>query len=249
MPGGSRAMHEPWRNTWAQLSRAFGWEQVRDRYPDLEIVRFLDTRPLGVLRTMTGKGLNSPLASSCGRLFDAVAAALGVCRERVSHEGQAAVELEALAAPEFRAQAQRAYPHEIREEGIRTLCWRPLWEALLEDLQRSVAPAVIAARFHQALVRAIAETAEELCRRHHLDSVVLGGGVFQNRLLLEGVGESLRGAGLEVLSPVSLPANDGGLSLGQAAVAAARLICAFSGAGLAGRTVQKPPDSLIPGEL
>jgi hydrogenase maturation protein HypF len=100
-----------------------------------------------------------------------------------------------------------------------------MWEALLNDLRRGVALPVIAARFHQGLVRAVTATAEDLCRLHMLDTVVLGGGVFQNRLLLDGVSESLRSAGLEVLSPVALPANDGGLSLGQAAVAAARLIC------------------------
>jgi hydrogenase maturation protein HypF len=224
MPGGTRAMQEPWRNTWAHLFCAFGWEPVRERYPDLEIVRFLETRPLATLQTMVAGGLNSPLASSCGRLFDAVAAALGVCRDSAAHEAQAAIELEALAAPEFRAQAQRAYPHDIRKEGVWTLGWRRLWEALLGDLQRNVAPATIAARFHQGLVRAIVETAGESCRRHGLDCVVLGGGVFQNRLLLEGVIEALETTGLEVLTPVALPANDGGLSLGQAAVAAARLI-------------------------
>jgi hydrogenase maturation protein HypF len=224
MPGGTRAMQEPWRNTWAHLVCAFGWEQVRDRYAALDIVRFLESRPLQILGRMAETELNSPTASSCGRLFDAVAAALGVCRERASHEGQAAIELEALAAPEFRAQADSAYPHEVREQGMRTLCWSPLWEALLEDLRRGVAPAVIAARFHQGLAHAVAANAEALCRWHVLDTVVLGGGVFQNRLLLEGVAESLRSAGLEVLAPVSLPANDGGLSLGQAAVTAARLI-------------------------
>jgi len=224
MPGGTRAMREPWRNTWAHLVCAFGWERVRDRYPELDIVRFLESRPLQILSRMAETEINSPPASSCGRLFDAVAAALGVCRESAAHEGQAAIELEALAAREFRAQQQSAYPHEVREEGMRTLCWSPLWEALLEDLRRGVAPAVIAARFHQGLVCAVAANAEALCRLHALDTVVLGGGVFQNRLLLEGVAQSLRGAGLELLSPVAMPANDGGLSLGQAAVAAARLI-------------------------
>jgi hydrogenase maturation protein HypF len=235
MPGGSRAMHEPWRNTWAHLSCAFGWEQVRHRYPDLDIVRFLETRPLDTLQTMVEKGLNSPMASSCGRLFDAVAAAIGVCRERVSHEGQAAIELESLAAPGFREQAQRGYPHDVREGGIRTLGWCRLWEALLEDLRQKAEPATIAARFHQGLAQAIVGTAGELCHQYHLDTVVLGGGVFQNRLLLEGVSESLRKAGLDVLSPVSLPAHDGGLSLGQAAIAAARLICSFRSPELSDR--------------
>jgi hydrogenase maturation protein HypF len=147
-----------------------------------------------------------------------------VCRDRVSHEGQAAIELESLAAPEFHREARGAYPYDVNEEGIRTLGWRRLWEALLEDRRHGVAPPTVAARFHQGLVAAIAETATELCRLHGLDTIVLGGGVFQNRLLLEGVGETLREAHLDVLAPAAVPANDGGLALGQAAIAAARLI-------------------------
>jgi len=230
MPGGAQAMREPWRNTWAHLNTAFGWEQVRDRYPDLDIVRSLETKPLKGLQTMAGKGLNSPMASSCGRLFDAVAAALGVCRERVSHEGQAAMELESLAAPEFHREAGNGYSHELREGEIGTLEWRRLWDGLLEDLHRGVAPATIAARFHQGLALAVAETAVALCQESGLDTVVLGGGVFQNRLLLEGVVGALRRADVRVLSPEKVPANDGGLALGQAAIAAARVIRPFENA-------------------
>jgi len=235
MPGGVQAMREPWRNTWAHLNTAFGWEPVRDRYADLDIVRFLETKPLKGLQTMAGKGLNSPMASSCGRLFDAVAAAIGVCRDCVSHEGQAAIELEALAAPEFHGEARNGYPYELREGEVRTLEWRRLWEALLDDLRRGVTPATVAARFHQGLVRAVAETAVALCHETSLDTVVLGGGVFQNRLLLEGVIGTLRRAGIHVLSPEKVPANDGGLALGQAAIAAARLIRPFGeGPGVTG---------------
>ena len=230
MPGGAQAMREPWRNTWAHLYGAFGREALRDRYADLDIVRYLETKPLEGLRTMAGKGLNSPMASSCGRLFDAVAAALGVCRERVSHEGQAAMELESLAAPEFHGEAGNGYPYQLREGEIRTLEWRRLWEALLEDLRRGVAPATIAARFHQGLALAVADTAVALCQESGLDTVVLGGGVFQNRLLLEGVVGALRRADVRVLSPEKVPANDGGLALGQAAIAAARVIRPFENA-------------------
>jgi len=223
MLGASRAMREPWRNTLAHLYCAFGWEVVQARYPGLDIVRFLETRPLDGLQAMARKGLNSPLASSCGRLFDAVAAAIGVCREHASHEGQAAIELESLAASEFHRQAQHGYPYESRDEaGIGTLGWRPLWEALLEDIGREAAPAVIAARFHQGLVQAVAASARTACHEHGLETVLLTGGVFQNRLLLEGVSGALRAAGLNVLAPEQTPANDGGLALGQAAIAAAR---------------------------
>jgi hydrogenase maturation protein HypF len=230
MPGGAQAMREPWRNTWAHLAGAFGREALRDRYADLDIVRYLETKPLKGLQTMAGKGLNSPMASSCGRLFDAVAAALGVCRERVSHEGQAAMELESLATPEFHAEARNGYPYQLCEGEIRTLHWRPLWETLLEDLHRGVAPATIAARFHQGLALAVADTALALCQESALDRVVLGGGVFQNRLLLEGVAGALGRADVRVLSPEKVPANDGGLALGQAAIAAARVIRPFENA-------------------
>ncbi|MGB7932962.1 MAG: carbamoyltransferase HypF [Gammaproteobacteria bacterium] len=230
MPGGAQAMREPWRNTWAHLCAGGGWEPVRERYPDLDIVRFLATRPLQGLRTLSAKGLNSPMASSCGRLFDAVAAAIGVCRVRVFHEGQAAMELESLAAPEFHREARNGYPYDLREGEIRTLEWGRLWDALLEDLRRGVAPATIAARFHQGLALAVAETALALCHESGLDTVVLGGGVFQNRLLLEGVIGALRHADVRILSPEKVPANDGGLALGQAAIAAARVILPFADA-------------------
>ncbi len=225
LPGGAQAIREPWRNTFAQLHGMLGWERVATDYSDLDIIRYLNAKPLAILQAMAGRGLNSPMTSSCGRLFDAVAAALGVCRERVSHEGQAAIELESLASAEFRKQARQGYPHDFSAGEIRILGWHRLWEALLEDIRQGTASATIAARFHQGLVRAVAESARELCLQHGLDTVVLGGGVFQNRLLLEGVSESLRAAGFTVLSPVKVPANDGGLALGQAAIAAAGLVC------------------------
>ncbi|HYQ73307.1 MAG TPA: Sua5/YciO/YrdC/YwlC family protein, partial [Gammaproteobacteria bacterium] len=221
MPGGTQAIREPWRNTYAQLREMPGWEHVADRYTGLDIIRFLKSKPLDILATMAGKQLNSPLTSSCGRLFDAVAAAIGVCREQVSHEGQAAIELESLATAEFHNQAEHAYPWDCDDAKTGILGWRRLWEALLEDLLQGTAAATVAARFHQCLVQAVAETARGLCLRHALDTVVLGGGVFQNRLLLEGVSERLRAAGIKVLSPEKVPANDGGLALGQAAIAAA----------------------------
>ncbi len=222
MLGASQAMREPWRNTLAHLLTAFGWGQSRERYGDLEILRFLEDKPLDGFLVMAEKSINSPRASSCGRLFDAVAAAIGVCRERVSHEGQAAMELESLAAPEFRRQARAGYPWDLTEPGIRTLAWGGLWEALMADLRLGEAPAIMAARFHQGLAHAVADTARTLCEEQNLDTIVLGGGVFQNRLLLEGVSQALRQNGIRVLAPERLPANDGGLALGQAAVAAAR---------------------------
>jgi len=218
MPGGAQAIREPWRNTFAHLLNSPGWERVVEDYPELDIVRFLNTKPLSILQTMVSKGLNSPPASSAGRLFDAVAVALGICRECADFEGQAAIELEALAAVHFDTQADFGYGFERQND---CLSWTPLWSALLDDLADGVTPAMIAARFHHAVANAVVETACGLCRQHDVRTVVLSGGVFQNRLLLARSSFRLREQGLNVLSPTATPANDGGLSLGQAVVALA----------------------------
>ena len=220
MPGGEQAAREPWRNALAHL-HALGWEEMMDRFHNLGIMRFLQGKPLPILHAMMEQAINSPPASSCGRLFDAVAAVIGVCRERISYEGQAAMELEALAAKAFRAEAPHAYPHERVEGETAVLTWRPLWEALLSDMKAGCAPAIVAARFHQGLAQAVAQTARILCLNHGLDTVALGGGVFHNRLLLEGISERLTEEGMHVLSPRGIPAGDGGLALGQALIAAA----------------------------
>ncbi len=218
--GGEQAMREPWRNSYAHLRQAFGWAQVAARWPALPIVRFLAEKPLRTLDRMIERGVNAPPASSAGRLFDAVAAALGLCREGTSFEGQAAIELEALA--ETARDEAGAYPVAVGGEDLRVLSWAPLWSALLDDLADALPPARIAARFHNGLAAAIVGTAGELAAAREVETVALSGGVFQNRLLLEGVTAGLDAAGLRVLSPEMLPANDGGLSLGQAAIAAAR---------------------------
>jgi len=221
MLGGAQAMREPWRNTYAHLSACLGWERVRSEYAELEIVRYLADKPLEMLQKMIDRGLNSPAASSAGRLFDAVAAALGVCRDVAAYEGQAAIELESLAASCFAAQSDAVY--DVNWEGG-VLYWTPLWETLLNDLRAGVAIDVIAARFHQTLVSAIACAAVDLCGQHGVATTVLNGGVLQNRLLMEGLAQRLRKQGLVVLAPSQLPANDGGLSLGQAVVGAASIL-------------------------
>jgi hydrogenase maturation protein HypF len=222
--GGARAMHEPWRNAFAHLCVAFGWQSVLEDYGDVEIVRYLCTKPVDTLQAMFDRGLNSPSASSCGRLFDAVAAAVGVCRTHAGYEGQAAIELEALAVEHFRRESENAYPVAWVENGeLAELGWAPFWKALLNDLRHAVDPAIIAARFHQTVVQSVADNAVRLCMRNGIGSVVLGGGVFQNRLLLEGIREAISKAGLRVLIPGQIPANDGGLALGQAVIAKARL--------------------------
>lgn len=243
--GGARAIHEPWRNTYAHLLAAFGWEAFDKRYAGLDLQRLLAARPRVTLDAMISNGINSPLASSAGRLFDAVAAALGVCTERVLYEGQAAVEFEAMVdEPTLRDEDDAfAYPFAIapcERGGPRCIEPRPMWEALLDDLSRATPVPVIAARFHKGVALAIVKMVELLTdemldraggvpganaatlMRAAAPAVALSGGVFQNRVLFEQVAGRLGAAGLQVLSHRQVPTSDGGLSLGQAAVAAAR---------------------------
>lgn len=226
--GGDQAMREPWRNTFAHLVQAMGWDAVLLRFSATDIVRYLRERPVANLLKMQSGRLHSPLASSCGRLFDAVAAALGVTRELAEYEGQAALELECLAeqALQSNAPAPEAYPVEIQlnqSMDLLELCWGPLWSALLQDLLDQEDVALMAAKFHLAVVNGIVAVTQRLCRQHGVKTVVLSGGVFQNRILLKRVYTDLLALNLEVLLPERIPANDGGISIGQAVVAAAML--------------------------
>jgi hydrogenase maturation protein HypF len=221
--GGAKAMREPWRNALAHFDRFIGWNEVVARYPDLDIVRQLAGKPLAPLKKMLETGLNAPPSSSAGRLFDAVAATLGVCAEATSYEGQAAIELEALAQRGQDA-AGEGYPIDVTEGAPIVIGWGPLWRALLEDLARGTPRAVIAARFHAGLASGLARIGVHLAARCGLERAVLSGGVFQNRILLQGVARALRKSGIDVLTPQRVPANDGGIALGQAVIAAARAV-------------------------
>lgn len=245
LPGGEQAMREPWRNTYAQLMAEMGWARFAMNFGELELCRFLDGKPRGTLDRMIAAGINSPKASSCGRLFDAAAAAAGVCRERALYEGQAAIEFEARvdAATLADEDEESAYPFAIPRLGGRGLSYiEPLamWQALLGDLVLGTPVPVIAARFHKGLAIAIVAMVDKLQARADddgapLDTVVLSGGVFQNRVLLEQVNRRLSDRGLRVLVPQALPAHDGGLALGQAVIAAAQRL-----AGTAARNEETP---------
>jgi hydrogenase maturation protein HypF len=231
LPGGEAASREPWRNAFAHLHHALGWETVTARFGALPAIARLQQKPLVTLKGMMARQINSPPGSSCGRLFDAVAALLGICFEGMSYEGQAAIELEQLAATRF--DGEQGYPLALRQQGgVHRLGWGPLWSGLLHDLQAGVDGATLAARFHHTVIRAVGEVARQLAREHRLDSVVLGGGALQNRLLAEGLITLLEGGGLRVLLPARLPANDGGIALGQAVVAAARGVTSVGGRGV-----------------
>jgi hydrogenase maturation protein HypF len=231
MIGGAQAVRAPWRSLYAHLMAELGWQRFAMNYRELALFAQLDTKPRATLDAMLARGLNCPLASSAGRLFDAVAAAIGLCFEQAAYEGQAAMALEAAVDPTALDGEDEllAYPFAIPRLSDRGLPYiEPLamWEALLGDLILATPPGVIAARFHRGLAKAIAGMVAKLVQqpgRAPVRQVVLTGGVFQNRILLEQCVARLAPLGLELLIPSRVPANDGGLALGQAAIAAARL--------------------------
>jgi hydrogenase maturation protein HypF len=224
MPGGAQAMREPWRNTCAQLLAAFGDDAFARVDGATGLKELFDDKPVQTIRQMIAKGINAPLASSAGRLFDAVAAAVGLAPSLASYEGEAAMALEsAIDADDL--QAVSPYPFEIgTASGRPVLDPKPCWEGLIGDLRQGVSQGIIAARFHRGLAQALVTLARDLAGRSGVARVALSGGVFQNRILFDLVRDGLCDAGLRVLTHRQVPANDGGLALGQAAIAAARLI-------------------------
>jgi hydrogenase maturation protein HypF len=229
MVGGVQAIREPWRNTYAHLVAGPGWDYFVEKFSTLELYRHLLTKPLATFDRMLETRLNVPLASSCGRLFDAVAAALGLCADRALFEGQGAMELEALAESWGPSAAESPYPFMVSDQphGLLYLESTPMWHALLDDLSGRMSHAQIAARFHHGLARAIRDMIAQIRRSAAADrvnTIALSGGCFQNKLLLEAVVRLLEADELRCLLQRKVPNNDGGLALGQAAIAAARYL-------------------------
>jgi hydrogenase maturation protein HypF len=214
MPGGARAVREPWRMAAVYLHRAMGDDFLK---LDIPFVRGLDARAWATLRSMTATGTNSPETSSMGRLFDAVSALLGV-RSAVNYEGQAAVELEAM------ADASCAQSYEFGFEGGGSIIKaEPVIRRAVEDLLDGRPAREVSAKFQSGVGSLITTVARRVRDERRLGRVVLSGGVFQNMFLLADVCRRLRADGFEVFTHGRVPANDGGISLGQAAVANARI--------------------------
>ena len=246
MPGGARAVREPWRNLYAHLMAEMGWPTFAMNFAELPLFAWLDAKPRDTIDAMIKAGINAPIASSCGRLFDAVAAALGIAADRQSHEGEAATRLEAIVDERtlFEEDDALGYPigiPNLRGTGMPYLEPLAMWNAILGDLILKTPATVIAARFHKGLAKAIVAMTEKLAGRDddtgeppRFDTVALSGGCFQNRILFEQVEQRLAAKGFTVLSHSQFPANDGGLALGQAAIGAAHLIgTRRSGKGIA----------------
>lgn len=216
LPGGEAAVREPRRSALAVLWDTFGEEAIN-------LVRgFEQLGQAQAVASLLRRRVQAPLTSSMGRFFDAVASMLGFCQV-ASFEGQAAMAVEHAALEAWeRGANETGYPVEVRKDperpDMREMDWRPMVRAIQEDLRTGIAPALIAVRVHLAL----ADTVHRVAQRAGLPRVVLSGGCFQNGLLVELIRGRLAGAGFDVFTHRAVPPNDGGLSLGQAAVACAR---------------------------
>lgn len=217
LPGGEKAVREPWRIAASLLKTACGssWQEIARH---LKI--YSDPTQMNLLNKVIEGKIHSPLSSGLGRLFDGVAALIGL-RRAVSFEGQAAMELEALAT-ETEA---LPYPFAILRNDnepyrVDTV---PIIRAIVDDLQAGRAQNQIAAAFHQTIIDVFAAMASEMRRQTGLTRVTLSGGCFQNKILLEGGIARLEKDGFEVYSHSRVPSNDGGISLGQAVIAAAMI--------------------------
>ncbi|MEL6342420.1 MAG: carbamoyltransferase HypF [Myxococcota bacterium] len=216
--GGDRAAREPWRNLYAQLAAL---PELMEHFDDVDAIRDLKARPLRLLDAALAAKINCPPASSAGRLFDAVAAAIGLHRERISYEGQAAIALEGAVDPD--ALGLVGYPLDLSVVNDRiVISTAPLWAGLMTDLRAKRPTGVIAARFHRGLADAIVAAAGWARRDHTV--AALSGGVWQNRILTELVATRLAETGWSVKLHRLLPPNDECIALGQAIVAAARAI-------------------------
>ncbi len=216
LAGGDTAVREPWR-----VARSYLLDAYEGHPPNVPSLAEVPAERLGVVDTMLLRRINTIPTTSAGRLFDAVAALIGL-HTTVSYEGQAAVALEAIAA-DAEASSSAPYEFSLATAGTTEVDFRPTIRALVEDILRGEPRPLMAARFHVTLVAAITQACRAVRRATGITQVCLSGGCFQNLILLRGSRDALRAAGFHVFFPRVMPANDGGIALGQAAVACATL--------------------------
>jgi hydrogenase maturation protein HypF len=211
LPGGALAIKKPYRTAVGYMM-ALGLE---DR--ELPPFREIEKTELGIIKKQMENNINAPLTSSMGRLFDAVAALIGV-RGVIQYEAQAAIDLETCASEA--ADEDKSYPFFIVEQnGVSIIKVRDLLGAIINDWRHKISQAVIAARFHHTIARMIQEICQAISKKTGIREVALSGGVFQNRLLSDKARMLVESAGLRVYTHHQVPCNDGGVSLGQVVIA------------------------------
>ena len=214
MPGGAAAIKEPWRMAVSYLYDAFG-----EGFLDLKLPLFqgLEKEKIKIILHMISKRVNAPQTSSLGRLYDGIAAILGI-RKRVAYEGQAAMELEMA----IREETEETYDYEWeRGKDSYQILLHPIIRGVVKDMENGLQVSDISSKFHTTLIRLFSDLCTLLRKETGLDRVALSGGVFQNAILLAGLRKALEEKNFQVFTHCLVPCNDGGISLGQAVVAAA----------------------------
>jgi hydrogenase maturation protein HypF len=212
MPGGARAIKEPWRMAISYLYQTYG-EGLRDQSESF--LDHQDEHKIETVLKMIRQGINCPLTSSCGRLFDGVAALIGL-RGSVAFEGQAAMELEMIQDNQEASHYAWAI---TKENGIYLIQPPAFIRGVVDDIKKGVSKGLISRRFHLTMIEVLTQVCMDLRDDLALEKVVLGGGVFQNRTLLAGLESRLLKEGFQVYSKSLVPSNDGGIALGQAVAA------------------------------
>lgn len=214
LPGGDAATRKPLRIAVAYLYSLLGERALVES----GLAARIKADELSLLRYQVDRKLNAPLTSSCGRLFDAVAALIGV-RDNIDYEAQAAIEME-MAATDFMPGDSLSYPFDIEEQiGVKIIRLGRLFDAILKDIKTHSSQAEIAYHFHVSLAQMIAQVCQKLSSQTGVNTVALSGGVFQNRLMFHLVLCALKAKDFRVLTHKYVPANDGGIALGQAVIA------------------------------
>jgi len=217
LPGGAAAIHEPWRMAVSYLAKHYGNEVEKLGLP---FQAKIDSRKLSVVLQMMEREINSLRTSSCGRLFDAVAATVGL-RGTVNFEAQAAIELEMAARDSV---SESAYPLDLNLHGATwQIGTKSLFDWLLKDIRQQTSVAEMSRKFHNGLALVFVNVAEKIRAKMGLNRVCLSGGCFMNALLLETMVAEMKERSLEVFFHTEVPAGDGGISLGQAVIAGRRL--------------------------
>ena len=230
LPGGDAAAEQPWRMGLAALFHAFGEEGLQESRLPTALQGVAAEKRTAIL-SMMESGFNSPLTSSCGRLFDAIAALLGI-RLDSDFEGQAAMELEALAQQwQGKAEHQEKAEEPVEENGLFIMDCSHFIRRMVHDLQAGRTTPQLAMGFHRWLIKILATTLKGIAATSDIRTVVLGGGCLQNRIIMEGLFQALEQDGFQVFTGQQVPVNDGGISLGQAVIGGLRYVSGNTHAG------------------
>lgn len=215
LPGGSAAIKKPYRMALSYLYTLLGEGFSLEGLP----LSKLNMNEIDIIKRQLKQGLNSPLTSSAGRLFDGVSALAGV-RGEIEYEAQAAIELEMIVLDEQGGVEGEPYPFSIVEQqGVKVVKLGELISAVVQDIREQIPASVISVKFHRTMAQIIADMCNIISREKGINKVALSGGVFQNRLLLKQTVAALHKEGFIVYTHRLVPCNDGGISLGQAVVA------------------------------